>query len=224
MRVAALAAVVVFAAACGSSAATPAAKGSTTSSSGAAHPKPKPAAVVPMVLETRAPARPPVLKLVVDSDGHEVVQRGVLYIADFATRLAHFERYSQFPVPWSAPATVESGSNATLAFDTDIAPDDVMIKSYGIVDSFSGVPASEVKESFSCKRNEAPRCTFAKTDGGLRVLGIGPALFTGGHIAVFVVWHVPLKDRSAVANPTESVTGSWLFRFETKRGVGASHP
>jgi hypothetical protein len=215
-RLVTLVAVVVLAAACGAPAVTPAAKASTTSSSAAARPEAKPAAVVPMVLETGAPLRPPIVNLVVDSGGHEVVQRGVLYVADFATRVAHFERYSTFPVPWSAPSTVETQSDATLAFDSDIAPDEVSIKSYTVVDSFDRVPAFEVKEAFSCKRFEPPRCKVANTDGGIRILGIGPALFTGGYISVFVVWHVPLKDQSNVADPTDSVTGTWLFRFEGK--------
>jgi hypothetical protein len=223
VRVAALAAVVLFGAACGSSAVKPVARVTPRPSVlPRPNPKPKRVAVVPMVLETAAPLRPPILELVVDSGGHEVVQRGVLYIADFATRLAQFERYSKFPVPWSAPSTVEVGSTAALEFDTDIAPDDVMVKSYSVVDSFDGIPVAEVKPAFGCKRFALPRCKFTKTDGGLRILDLGPAVFTGGYIAVFVVWHVPSKDQSAVANPTDSVTGSWLFRIETKPRVGAS--
>jgi hypothetical protein len=227
LRVTAILSVVLFAGACTESAAAPVARfarpTTTTTTDRLAPTTTAAAAGVPMVLETGYPHRPPDVRMVVQSHGRDLVQTGVLYTANFATRHAVVMRYSTWPVPWSAPSVVDDDSTPTILLGTPYEADSFDIQSYAHVDSF-GLPHGSAVQRFECKRFAAPRCRFAVTGSGVRLVGVGGEMLTGGYLAVFVTWHVPSNDRQVRADATDRVVGSWLFRFAGKHPVRASQP
>ena len=207
VAVVAVAVVVAFAAVgCGRPVGSP-----TASGIGRPPPTTAPAAeAVRMVLDTGAPTRFPKVDLHVHADRHDIVMRGVDFTADFSTRHVVALLGPRFPVPWPSATAIGAAVEPTLAIDTPVVPDYVVIKSYAQIEPGSLVGSPVPTTDFGCNRFTAPRCSIKRTTAGLEVLDLGREIFAGDHVVVFLVWHVPPDERRGPNAPGDAAA-SWLF-------------
>jgi len=187
---------------------------------GAACARPVADKAVPFVLETGAPPRPP-SATIIGSDDREVVLTGALYTTDWMAGRGVAKRPPRLPVPWPRPAAIAGAQSATLAFDSPIAPDFIVVQAFAKVAIASREPTGAPIATFECGRFTAPRCAFSVTKRGLRVRGLGRELLAGDYITVFGIWHVPIAQQT---DSESEASASWLFHGENQQRMEASRP
>jgi hypothetical protein len=185
---------------------------------GAACARPGADKAVPFVLETGAPPRPP-SAMILGSDDREVVLTGALYTTDWMAGRGVERRRPRLPVPWPRPGAIARAQGATLAFDSPIAPDFIVVQAFAKVAIASREPTGAPIATFECHRFTAPRCAFSVTKSGLRVRGLGREVLAGDYITVFGIWHVPIAQQT---DSESEASAGWLFHGDNQRRTGAS--
>jgi hypothetical protein len=216
-RVAALSVIAIFGVGCGKPVTTTVRPLSTTTTvKTVSAPRP-----VPLVLETLAPPRRPAVALVVRSGTRDNMIAGRLYTADWATKGATPVEQAPDPVPWPAATTIAGGDDPTIALGTSFMPDFVVVKVFTQVEPGPRIPIGLPIVSFGCNRFTAPRCTVERPSSGIRLLHLDQTVYSGTYLVVFAQWHLPGRQRVA-GSPSDTATGSWLFRVHHTRATAPS--
>jgi hypothetical protein len=212
-HVAPLLVVVVLAGACGRSVAATPTHGRTTA------PTEKPARAaqphaVPLVLETGVPQHAPKVELVARRGSRQIVQAGVEWTRDWTIGAVKDQMTRDYPVPWPSVSGIGRDDVVTLALDTPIVPDWVVVKAYAKLVTGDLIPEAIPIAQYGCVRLDTPRCTFERTTSGLRITGLGRSILAAPYLVAFCMWHVPLAMQKAKTSPRYEVASSWLFHID----------
>lgn len=179
---------------------------------------------VPLMLEAGMPTHLPEVELTLDAGTHQVTQKGVVFTYNWSTRRGIDWKDTHYPVQWPKLATIDTAYSATLAFNTPVAPEWVVVKAYTRVDRDSRVPAMRPIASFECLRFTEPRCKVAKTASGIRIQGLGRNILAGAYLVVYCTWHVPLEQQRTDSETPDDVVASWLFHINDVDRLRAPQP
>jgi hypothetical protein len=188
---------------------------------GAACGHPSATVSVPFVAEQGVPARPPVARLIVDSDDGETVVPGVLYTTDWRTRDVADATRPRVPVPWPSRSASGRANAISLEFGSSISPDYVVVQTFAKPAGADRVPGESPVTTFECSRFAAPRCVPSKIKSRLRVR-LDLDVLSGGYITAFGAWHVPAALRRTGSDSPAQVSASWLFRASEEDPLKAS--
>lgn len=203
----------VFAGACGGSVAATGSAGRTTEPTARPAEATNPHAV-PLVLETGVPRHAPKVDLVARRGSRQIVQAGVEWTRDWTIGAVQDQMSRDYPVPWPSASAIGRDDVVTLALDTPIVPDWVVVKTYARLITGDLIPEAIPIAQYGCVRLDTPRCTFERTASGVRITGLDRSILAAPYIVVWCMWHVPLAMQKAKTSPSYEVASSWLFHIE----------
>ena len=171
---------------------------------------------VPMVLETKLPLHAPSAQLIAGSDGREVTQTGSLFQPAWVTRRSAVATPMPSRSPWPEPMTIVDPDTATIAINTTVPPDWVVLRSYANVGGLFLYPDAPPLAYRECLRFTEPKCTFTTNESGLLIHYDPRIVFAGSYISVFAMWHVPLDDQLPGAAGKDEAIANYLFHVASR--------